>query len=162
MDARLTRVALLVSACLLSAGCVGIDTPASDAAATPTASTSESPREHIVLVLDHLDTFYDHVEALAPVIQDTTAMTERAALSAEAMTLVGELRSEFDWLPIVDIPQSVKQPYFDLLDSQTVFANLLGYEQRTAWDSGWHVINMQVPDLRQRVVRVRALAEELP
>ena len=89
-------------------------------------------------------------------------MTERAALSAEAMTLVGELRSEFDWLPIVDIPQSVKQPYFDLLDSQTVFANLLGYEQRTAWDSGWHVINMQVPDLRQRVVRVRALAEELP
>jgi hypothetical protein len=160
MQGRPTRLAIFIVAFLLSA-CASNDVP-TGLVVTPTAATTASPSEHILLVLDRLDRFYDRVEALAPLITDTTAMSERAALSADAIELVRELRGEFDWLPTVDIPESVRKPYFELLDAHTVFPNLLGYEELEAWDSGWHVINMQVPDLRRRVVEIRALADELP
>jgi len=161
MRARPTRLAILIAAFLLSA-CASNDVPPTGVVVTPTAATTASPRDHMLLMLDRLDRFYDPVEALAPLIPDVTAMSERAVLSADAIELVREVRGEFDWLPTVDIPESIREPYFELLDAQTVFANLLSYEEREAWDSGWHVINMQVPDLRQRVVKIRALADELP
>lgn len=161
MLGRPTRLAILIAAFLFSA-CASNDAPATGVIVTPTAAATASPREHILLVLDRLDRFYDRVEALAPLIPDVKAMSERAALSANATELVRELRSEFDWLPTVDIPESIRQPYFELLDGQTVFANLLEQEKREVWDSGWRVINMQVPDLRRRVVEIRALADKLP
>ena len=161
MRGQPTRFAILIAAFLFSA-CASTDAPPTGVVSTPTAAATASPRDHILLVLDRLDRFYDRVEALAPLIPDVTAMTERAALSADATELVRELRTEFDWLPTVDIPESIREPYFELLDAQTVFENLLSQEEREVWDTGWHVINMQVPDLRRRVAEIRALADELP
>lgn len=150
------RRVVIVIVMSLAMACTS-DVPPTVAPVTSAPTSTDSPRDHILLVLDRLDRFYDSVEALAPLIPDVTAMSERTALSADAAELVRELRLEFEWLPTVTIPESIKTPYFELLDSQTVFANLLGYDEREVWDTGWHVINMQVPDLRRRVAAIRAL-----